>query len=158
LTTLGIDPGKDGALVLLDGRRPLASALLADLVGTARWEARADVVAGWIRSVHATYRIDRAVMELYAGRAGQGRGSMLTIGVGWGLLRGVCGGLGIPVRVASSARWQADLLNGLPGEGKDRAIAYALQEVPDLDLMPGRRRKPHDGLADAACLAVWGGA
>jgi hypothetical protein len=52
--------------------------------------------------------------------------------------------------------WQRVVLRDIPGEGKARAVARAAQ-VAGLDLMPGRRRKPHDGLADATCLAIYGG-
>lgn len=38
---------------------------------------------------------------------------------------------------------------------KARSIAAAQRLLPDLDLSPGRRTKPHDGLADAGCLAVY---
>jgi hypothetical protein len=48
------------------------------------------------------------------------------------------------------------VLRDIPGEGKARAIARAAQ-LPGLNLTPGRRRKAHDGLADAACLALYGG-
>jgi hypothetical protein len=49
-----------------------------------------------------------------------------------------------------------DLLQGVAGDGKQRAISWARQACPGLDLTPGAMRKPHDGLADAACLALWG--
>lgn len=153
---LGIDPGKDGAAVLIEGRTVLAQARTADILGGASWQAGHPLVSGFVRGLHAMHRIDLAVLELYAGRAGQGRGSMLTIGVGWGLWLGVLSGLGISVRTPRSASVSSALFKGIAGEGKERGIAFASQELPDLDLMPGRCRKPHDGLADAGCLAVWG--
>jgi hypothetical protein len=53
--------------------------------------------------------------------------------------------------------WQRVILRDIPGEGKARSIARAAQ-LPGLNLTPGRRRKAHDGLADAACLALYGAA
>lgn len=153
---LGIDPGKDGALVLLRGREVLAATRTRDLIGAAKWQAAHARATGWLRSAHAEHRIDLAVLELAAGRPGEGRGSALTTGIGWGLWLGAVSALGIPVRTPASVSWTADLFRGVAGEGKERAVSLAMQEVPDLDLVPGRARKPHDGLADAACLALWG--
>lgn len=153
---LGIDPGKDGALVLLRGREVLAATRTRDLIGAATWQAAHARATGWLRSTHAEHRIDLAVLELYGGRKGEGRGSLLTVGVGWGLWLGAVSALGIPVRTPAANSWTADLFRGVAGDGKERAVAVAMQEVPDLDLMPGRSRRPHDGLADAACLALWG--
>ena len=153
---LGIDPGKDGALVLLRGREVLAAVRTSELIGSTKWQAAHARATSWIRSAHAEHRIDLAVLELYGGRSGEGRGSLLTVGVGWGMWLGAVSALGIPVRTPASVSWTADLFRGVAGEGTERAVAVAMQEVPDLDLMPGRARRPHDGLADAACLALWG--
>lgn len=155
-TILGIDPGKDGALVVIRGRDILAATTTADLLGGAKWQAAHAEVTGWIRSAHAEHRITFAILELYAGRAGEGGGSLLTVGVGWGLYLGALSALGIPVRTPASATWTRELFVGIAGEGKERSVSFARQMLPDLDLTPGRRRKPHDGLADAGCLAVWG--
>ena len=154
---LGIDPGKDGALVLLRGREVLAAVRTSELIGTAKWQAAHPLATGWLRSAHAAHRIDLAVLELAAGRPGEGRGSALTTGIGWGLWLGAVSALGIPVRTPASASWTAAMFKGIAGEGKERSVSLAMQELPDLDLMPGPRMwRPHDGLADAACLAMWG--
>lgn len=38
---------------------------------------------------------------------------------------------------------------------KAAAIAYAREHFPDVELVPPRSRNPHDGLADALCIAAW---
>lgn len=155
-TVLGIDPGKDGAAVLLVGDSDHMALMLAPVVGGKKWEAVHALITGWLRSAHATYPIDLAVLELHAGRQGEGAGSARTIGVGWGLWLGALSGLGIRVIMPTAQSWQKALLADMPGEGKDRAISYCLQALPSLDLTPGRRRVPHSGLADAGCLALYG--
>jgi hypothetical protein len=157
---LGIDPGKDGALVLLhvvgsDVEDHLA-VKLAPMVGNKRWEAVHTLVSGEIRSMHAAYPIDLAVLELHAGRPGEGAGSARTIGVGWGLLLGVLSGLGVRVIIPTAQSWQRAMLGDLAGEGKDRAVTLCQQRVPGLALVPPRGRVPHTGLAEAACLALYG--
>lgn len=154
--TCGIDPGKDGALVLLDGDQLLDWALTRDLVGDLAWGAAAPVIAARLRGVTADHRPRLAVLELYAGRPGEGGGSTLTIGAGWGVWRGVLAGLGVETITPAASAWTRAMLRDVQGDGKDRAVSVAMARVPGLDLAPGRRRKPHTGLADACCLAIYG--
>lgn len=156
MIVLGCDPGKAGALVVLDGRRVVASVKTADLIGKAKWQAAHGGLSEWIRSQHAEHKIGLAVVELFAGRPGEGRGSAMTIGVGWGIVVGILSGLGIPVLTPTSASWTRDLFAGVAGEGKERSIAVARSMLPDLELVGPRCRVPHDGLADAGCLSLWG--
>ena len=39
---------------------------------------------------------------------------------------------------------------------KAASIYYVREHFPDINLVPPRAKKPHDGLADAVCIAVWG--
>lgn len=41
---------------------------------------------------------------------------------------------------------------------KAASIAYATEHHPEINLVPPRCRTPHDGLADAICIASWAGA
>jgi len=159
VNVLGIDPGKDGGAVILRGREVLASVRVASLIGSAKWHTGGgDAVADWLRAAHAENRIDLAVLELFAGRPMEGRGSAMTTGVGWGIWYGALRGLGIAVLTPTSATWTKALFVGIQGEGKERSVAYCRRFLPDLDLVPKGCRKPQDGLADAGCLAAWGGA
>jgi hypothetical protein len=153
----GIDPGKKGGIVLLRGRTVLAAVRMADLVPDgAKWHAAHAAVTGRIRSLHAEHAIALAVLELYAGRAGQGRGSMLTIGVGWGLILGAFSALEIPVLTPASNAWTSRMFKDIAGDGKERSIHLCRSVLPDLDLKPGRCTTVQDGLADAGVLALYG--
>lgn len=151
---LGIDPGKDGAAVLLQGRRILDVTLTAHVIGDAKWQAAHGALCEHVRRVVREHGVDLAVLELYAGRAGEGRGSMLTIGVGWGLWLGVLSMAGLPVLTPTSATWARRVLADVSGDGKERSIAVA--RALGVNVTPGRRVKPHSGIADAACLALYG--
>lgn len=154
MRVLGVDPGKDGAAVVLDGRLVLAAVRTRDLIGKADWHAGYGALASWLRTAHAQHRIGLAVLELHAGRPGEGGGSARTIGVGWGLWLGLLAALEIPLITPASSRWTRALLADVGGEGKERALAVA--RTLDLELRRGRERNEHDGLADAACLAMYG--
>jgi len=99
---------------------------------------------------------DLVVLEQQQPMPGQGVTSTYSTGYGFGLWEGVCAGLGLPALRVRPQRWQKVVLAGCPGEGKERAVRAVEALLPDFDLTPGRRRKPHEGLADACCLALYG--
>lgn len=148
---VGIDPGRDGALVAVQS---------GAVLGTLLW--REVCPDGWVPQLVARAMRDLDILpsvvalELYAGRAGEGRGSLMKVGIGWGVLW-TAAALTWPsadLLTPASSSWTS-ILRDQPGEGKARAQALVASALPDLDLVPGKRRKPHDGLADAGALALW---
>ncbi len=156
MNILGIDPGKDGAAVLIRDGAHVHAVLASELLCGPSWEAAHAEVTRWLRLVHATWPLDLVVLERVGGRPGEGATSARTMGVGWGLWLGGASMLGVPVIIPTPQRWQREMLADLPGDTKARSVAWCRAHLPELDLTPGRRRVPHDGLADAACLAVYG--
>jgi crossover junction endodeoxyribonuclease RuvC len=156
MNILGIDPGKDGAAVLIRDQSHVHAVLASELLCGQSWEAAHAEVTRWLRLVHATWPLDLVVLERVGGRPGEGATSARTMGVGWGLWLGAASILGVPVIIPTPQRWQREILADLAGDTKARSVAWCRAHLPELDLTPGRRRVPHDGLADAACLAVYG--
>lgn len=153
MTVLGIDPGRTGGAVILDGRRCVVALQLADL---GPWSAgAAALLAAWL-APHVD-DLELCGIESPSIRPGESGRSALTIGTGYGLLLGVVASFGVRVEVMTPPTWRRALR--LPARGKDRkaakadAIAWAAQ-VPGLDLTPGRCTTPQSGLADAACIAA----
>lgn len=159
---VGIDPGKDGALVAihLDGtirRVELTKDEFTVPIGKgSRREYDAAAMGNCLVELHALYGVQLVVIEKQQAMPGQGGTSMFSIGVGYGLWLGSIATLGIPVQVVHPRTWQKRILKDVPGVGKGRAVLLCKQRLPKLTLTPGRRRKPHDGIADAACLAMFG--
>ena len=156
MNILGIDPGKDGAAVLLRDGSHVHAVLSSELLCGQSWEASHSEVTRWFRLLHTTWGLDLVVLERLGGRPGEGATSARTMGIGWGLWLGAASALGVPVIVPTPQRWQREILADLPGDTKARSVAWCRAHLPGLDLTPGRRRVPHDGLADAACLAMYG--
>ena len=156
MNILGIDPGKDGAAVLLRDGSHVHAVLASELLCGQSWEASHSEVTRWFRLLHTTWGLDLVVLERLGGRPGEGATSARTMGIGWGLWLGAASALGVPVIVPTPQRWQREILADLAGDTKSRSVAWCRAHLPGLDLTPGRRRVPHDGLADAACLAVYG--
>jgi len=162
---VGVDPGLSGAIVALAAAEQHHTLRVADStmmpvidIGSARRRRRRELdVTAIVAWLQALGRPDDMLVAVEAQQAmpKQGVASTFRTGMGYGMLRGALLACAIPHVVVTAAMWPKTILRGCPGAGKGRAIAYVQARFPALDLTPGRRRKPHDGLADAACLAVY---
>ena len=158
---IGIDPGKHGALVALDADtfQAVYAAQTDTLV------LGGDYSPSLMRAalLHAAEALDGrlrapalAVIETQQsrGKVQPGAISILTTGRGWGLWEGLVAGLGWPYQNVRSQAWTKAM--GLVGVDKGTHCRRAMELLPSLDLAPGRKRKPQDGLADAGLLALYG--
>jgi crossover junction endodeoxyribonuclease RuvC len=99
-----------------------------------------------------------AVVTLEQAQAmpGQGVSSTFATGRGFGIGEGVLSALDVPFRTVRPVVWTKRVLAGMPGEGKERSIRFAMGMFPGAELTPKGSRKPRDGRADALCLAYFG--
>ena len=160
----GIDPGLDGGIVVLDDELTIVRAEVMPVVtettklagGKVKRARRVNEQA--LTNLLLAYEHDLklvVVESLPRGHPGmRGTNSALSMGVHHGLLRGVLAGLRIPYLLVAPKRWQGALIPGA-GDTKVRSVEKAIRLFPGLDLTPGQRTKPHDGLADAAHLACY---
>jgi len=84
----------------------------------------------------------------------QGVTSMFTFGTGWGQLRGICAGLGLPYELVRPQEWQRAMLSGQP-PGSEYLVASRLWPLAEWRASE-RAKKPHSGLVDAALIAEFG--
>tara|TARA_R100000808_G_C2153431_1_gene163615 strand:- start:2801 stop:3301 length:501 start_codon:yes stop_codon:yes gene_type:complete len=157
---LGVDPGKDGAIVAIDDAGKVVGSWMTKpefTVPIGKGSKREYAEYRMAEAIQSLVDKDRvyAAVEKQGARPGQGGTSMLSIGLGWGLWRGILASYEVPVISVHPKTWMSRVLRDAPGQGKGRSILVCEQRVPGLDLRPGRRRKAHDGLADAACLALY---
>jgi hypothetical protein len=159
---IGIDPGKSGAAVSLDREGHPIEWVAAD-----HPDEGYTVKAGGPRiySPHSMalwltqqQPIRLVIIEKQQSRPMEGRSSVFTTGYGFGLWVGICSALGLRYRVVPPQTWMRAVIGSKPAKGdkKARSIIEAQAQVPELPLTWGRRRKPHDGLADAALIATYG--
>ena len=153
MIAIGIDPGRDGAIVCIDEEcRVVAQMRMSTLV--AEWNTvAATSLRVWFLGLA---RRDLVWLESLQRRPGEATKAAQTQGIGWGLMLGVLGGLAVDVQVVRPQVWRRAI--GLPlsssrEEAKSGTIEWA-RGVRDLDLCPGRCAAPHNGLADAAGLAA----
>ncbi len=142
---LGCDPGKSGGWAILGGPAPVVG--VAPLAGK-------DLDLG---ALAAAWRgVSYAVVEKVGAMPGQGVVSMFSFGRSFGSVLGVLAGLGVPVELVTPQRWKGVVLDG-SAKDKDAAIAWCRRVHPGVNLLPSERaRVPHDGIADALCIAEYG--
>ena len=152
---IGIDPGKHGGVAWVShkdaGAMPMPLVEGGDeldhnaLISTLLWadnEASEGVLFVYIEEVHAMPK--------------QGVTSMFTFGYDSGRLRGIVEGTGLPVRLVSPKTWKKVVLGDYYSHDKAGAIAFCDSNYPNVNLIPEQGRVPHDGMADALCIATYG--
>ena len=164
----GIDPGLDGGIVIIGDDLSVQEAIVMPVVTESRKrgartsrQRRLDEVG--VRKVLQRHGLNHDLQlvtleALHRGHPGlRGVNSALTMGAHHGLLRGLLCGLHVPYLLTPARGWQAAMLPGpASGDTKARSVERAQQLFPHLNLTPGQRTKPHDGLSDAALLALYG--
>jgi hypothetical protein len=159
---IGIDPGKAGAVSAVDtdgttnpivfysGRTPLVKGKKKDVYD----------VPGMLRmltDLDSTGVQTFACIEKAQPMPGQGVTSMFSIGYGYGLWIMALTTVGIPYMEARPAMWMKEMFLGMPNcEKKQNSIIKCTTEFADSSfLIPAGCRTPHDGIADATCLALY---
>ncbi len=151
--TLGIDPGLDGGLAWIDlqGVHVAVTPTVKAGGGRRHFDRRA------MRSLLIGRPVDLCVLELVSAVPAQGRKqgalSSFNFGSGWGMWLGLLAGLEIPHQLVRPQAWKKQVLSGTEKD-KAAAIAFCQARYPHTSLLAtARSRKPHDGIADALCLA-----
>lgn len=162
---IGIDNGAKGAIVVIDGKtQPVTVEPMPVInVGVTRKGKKGTKnvldmhrVVDVLREARDTSGGDVfAVLEHAQVFPGEGRSTAFTAGRGYGAMEMALVSLGIPYEIVRPRAWQKEVLSGVEGaDTKARSVIKCRRTFPTIDLTPGRRRKPMDGVADAACMAL----
>ena len=149
---IGIDPGLRGGLAVVDEDGEVLDAcpmpLLAKEVDpVALWD--------WIMAREQLNPIGRVVIEKVHSMPKQGGASTFRFGFGFGMVVGAVAAGRWRRELVSPQRWKGAVLRDTD-KSKEAAIAYCQRRWPLTSLVLPRCRKPHDGIADALCLAEYG--
>ena len=146
---IGIDPGLDGGLAALDGEG-LELQVMPVVAAGRRREIDEQALVDWLLA----HRPAHVFIERVQAMPRQGVVSMFSFGAGWGLVRGICAGLGLSYELVRPQEWQKTMLAGQP-KGSEYLVASRLW--PSAEWRASERaQKPHDGLVDAALIAEHG--
>jgi hypothetical protein len=170
-TVIGIDPGLEGGVAIISPKGAVAHNLPVADGGVDAWS-----LGQYFRSCGIAETI--VVLESVHSMPHQGVASAFTFGKGFGTIVGACGALGIRMELVTPQAWKKIVLPGLipakpklppdatPAQkkiakaahkkaGKDAAIGWCRRAYPMVDLIPEGCRTPHDGRADALCIAEY---
>lgn len=145
---VGIDPGKAGALAMLDQYGQLVQALVVPTIGKDY-----DLNGMVAPLLYRAGEIRAAALEHVGAMPGQGVTSMFSFGRGLGLWEGALAALEIPYELVKPGRWMS-IVGGLPkdkAERKARLVRAAGSRWPTAPLA----RKKDWGIADALWIAEW---
>jgi crossover junction endodeoxyribonuclease RuvC len=155
MIAIGIDPGKRGAIVGLSPQGAAVRLLSSVYAGS-------DVVPALL--VAALYDVRESLgngtayvgVENQQAMPRQGVASTFRLGANFGRICGVVESLGWSVEYFRPREWRKRAGITIPrgGDPKAATIAAVSARLPEVDLIPGRLRVPHDGIADAAGLAL----
>ena len=148
---IGIDPGQTGGVARRSDSGTVA--MHAD-----HWHGRiltAEAAHKALRAIGAE-RGDLCYIEALTSRPGQSQRSGMTMQSNHGTWVRACTDYGLTVSVKSTSR--LDRLAGIPRNarrgGKGVLCAIVSEMCPDVNLTPGRRETPHDGMAEACLFAL----
>lgn len=149
---LGIDPGKTGAIAILDPEKnQLIAVLDTPLLLRDGKKAFFDFYGFAALVRHFIPEISRAVIEDVHSMPGQGVASMFDFGKSFGIAIGTCAAFSIPISFVSPGVWKMSL--GL-GRSKDDSRRKATELFPQSSELWSRKKD--DGRAEAALLAHFG--
>lgn len=168
---IGIDPGNKGGIAALGEDGAIDLCIIMPVAGKyIDPAALADIVYMRYSSCNVV-----ACLEKVSAMPGQGVSSTFTFGISYGIIMGVLAAMTIPYHLVTPQTWRKEVLVGLPHKAKQvgkvrtpldkardkkaikqAAIDYCRRTWPEQSLLPTKRcTKPHDGMADALCIAEY---
>lgn len=161
---IGIDNGANGAIIAIDQSHKVLLALPMPVIDVGvmrkgkRGKKRVLDMVEVVTHLRKLKELDDnifAVQEHAQVFPGEGRSTAFTAGRGYGAMEMALVALQIPYEIVRARAWQTAVLKGVEGvDTKARSVLKCRRVFPDIDLTPGRRRKPMDGLADGAMMAL----
>lgn len=153
----GIDPGKQGGVALIQENFATAFPMPMMKGRNNTVELAVDVLKDVWRQIDSTTDgcLFVYIEDVHA-MPHQGVSSMFNFGYSAGRLRGLVEGCGLPVRMVSPVKWKNAVLGKSYAHDKAGALLYCVEHFPEVALVPKGHRAPHDGMADALCIAQYG--
>ncbi len=164
-TIMGIDPGKKGAIVTIDFY-PLAKNMDGPPAPVVRaWAADKQYIGedgeyylDTMAAVIERCSPSRAYVEQQLPFHKTPKNGCFQMGVGFGMWQGILAATNIRHHITRPQEWQKVVYDATCTKemGKARGVMMARKRIPGLNLVPIGCRNPHDGIADAACIAMFG--
>jgi crossover junction endodeoxyribonuclease RuvC len=156
---VGIDPGLDGGVAIITEAKGIVEVRPMPVIGT-KGDGKRQIDGRALISMlkngeRDPEEISVCVVESVHAMKGQGVTSMFNFGMGYGRILGILETLRIPTELVTPQKWKKHVLAGTPKD-KTAAISYCQTAYPKCELILKGCRVPHDGMADALCMAEYG--
>ena len=149
IRVIGIDPGKDGAVVLVGTAGALLEMWRVPKVGKDYNELGMVQLMARLAGMGAK----RAAIESFIAMPGLGSKTLVSIGLGHGLWRGAMVAAGLGYEIIRPQDWQA----GIPGRKDSKGKSLKGADMKNVLKAEAIRRWPkieqHSGICDAALIA-----
>lgn len=135
---IGIDPGKDGAMAVLNDGEAAVIPFDEQAYTNALCEISGQSV--------------KCCLERVGAMPGQGVTSMFKFGENFGFIRGLLQANGIPYELVTPQKWKKEF----GATDKNKSVCVCQRLFPDVSLLRTERcKKPHDGMAEALLMAEY---
>lgn len=142
---MGIDPGKNGAICVVDRENGVHFFLLKEFL------------ANDLKGIHYRDGISCAYLEKAQAMPGQGVSSMFNYGTRYGRIMGWLEMLFIPYVLVPPQTWTKEMHQGCTGNTSKDKSKQAIQRLfPNEDFCLPGKKKIHEGLMDARLIAEYG--
>ena len=151
---VGIDNGKSGGVVGINDKQEIVFKYVMPVVKGKKTDYDITKLAEILNLVKDEVYV---VLEKAHVRPISGKTACFMNGYGYGLMQGILASYGIRYVVVRPKDWQQDILKGMnTGDTKKDSIMFCKRMFPrDSWKATERCIKEHDGLTDAACMAVY---
>lgn len=148
MDVIGIDPGKTGAVAFLPEQR-------VEDIPTTTSSGKNEYLPRMMAEMLIGYQGDKTLVVIEKQQAWpqQGRTSIFSTGVGYGIWLGILAALKIPTEIVTPQRWQKEMLQGRRAD-KELSRIRAQELFPSL--MHRLEFKKDEGRAEALLIAEYG--
>jgi crossover junction endodeoxyribonuclease RuvC len=153
MRVIGIDPGLDGAVAIINGTGNLVVIDMPTVTVERNGKSKRQVSATELAQILASHNSNNChvFVEKVSAMAGQGVTSVFSFGRSFGMIEGILAAFRLPVTFVPPATWVKAVGRG---QGKDASRARAMELFPENQA--DFKRVKDDGRSDAALIAYWG--
>jgi len=148
----GIDVGNTGAIAILDKKGNIVECVFMPVISYQKQgkKKKTEYDEPAIKNFLLKHKVKHCGIEKAQTMPGQGISSMGNYMMGYGILRGICTGIGVPYTLIHPKTWKKKLMMDM-GQAKGESIVRVKQLYPDYNLP---LKKDH-GKADSILIAKY---
>ena len=154
---IGIDNGLNGGIVIIDDTECVVTRLIMPTIKIKKKnEFDVNTLVRFFVALNREYSNVNVMLEQAHVRPISGKRASFTTGFCFGMMQGLMGALGISYEIVSPQTWQKEILKKTGKDSKQESISFCLRKWPSINWCATEKsKKPHDGLTDAACMALY---